>query len=68
MSTKERIMLWIRAIRAPFFSATIMSAVIAGALAYSEGKFSWLYLFSAGKDYSLNTVFRHFYYWRLYSR
>ncbi len=65
MTTKEKIMLWIKAIRAPFFSATIMSAVIAGALAYSEGKFSWLYLFSAifiiaGSNSGINLINDYF--------
>jgi len=65
MSTKEKIMLWIRAVRAPFFSATIMSAVIAGALAYSEGKFSWLYLFGAifiiaGSNTGINLINDYF--------
>jgi 1,4-dihydroxy-2-naphthoate octaprenyltransferase len=65
MSTKDRIGLWVRAIRAPFFSATIMAAVIAGALAYSEGKFSWLYLFSAifiiaGSNCGINLINDYF--------
>jgi len=65
MKTKEKIMLWIKAIRAPFFSATIMSAVIAGALAYSEGKFSWLYLFGAifiiaGSNTGINLINDYF--------
>lgn len=65
MKMKEKIMLWIKAIRAPFFSATIMSAVIAGALAYSEGKFSWLYLFGAifiiaGSNTGINLINDYF--------
>lgn len=65
MKTKEKIMLWIRAIRAPFFSATIMSAIIAGALAYSEGKFSWPYLFGAifiiaGSNTGINLINDYF--------
>lgn len=47
MNVKGEILLWIRAIRAPFFSATIMAAFMAGALAYSEGKFNWFYLIGA---------------------
>ncbi len=65
MGTKEKVMLWIKAIRAPFFSATVMSAVIAGALAYSEGKFSWLYLFGAifiiaGSNSGINLINDYF--------
>ena len=65
MSVKEKTMLWIKAIRAPFFSATIMSAVIAGSLAYSEGKFSWLYLFGAifiiaGSNTGINLINDYF--------
>ena len=65
MKIKEKIMLWIKAIRAPFFSATIMSAFIAGALAYSEGKFSWLYLLGAifiiaGSNTGINLVNDYF--------
>ena len=65
MSAKEKIMLWIKAIRAPFFSGTIMSAVIAGALAYSEGKFSWFYLFGAifiiaGSNTGINLINDYF--------
>lgn len=65
MTTKEKIMLWIKAVRAPFFSATIMSAVIAGALAYSEGTFSWLYLFGAifiiaGSNCGINLINDYF--------
>jgi len=65
MTVKEKTMLWIKAIRAPFFSATIMSAVIAGSLAYSEGKFSWLYLFGAifiiaGSNTGINLINDYF--------
>ena len=65
MSTKEKIMLWIKAIRAPFFSATIMSAIIAGTLAYSEGRFSWLYLLGAifviaGSNAGINLINDYF--------
>ncbi|MCG9480120.1 MAG: 1,4-dihydroxy-2-naphthoate octaprenyltransferase [Actinomycetia bacterium] len=41
---KEKILLWLKAIRAPFFSATAMSAVVGSALAFKDNSFSWLFL------------------------
>jgi 1,4-dihydroxy-2-naphthoate octaprenyltransferase len=40
----SRLLLWIKALRAPFFIGPIMSAFIASALAFNEGHFSWVYL------------------------
>lgn len=65
MNVKERILLWVKAIRVPFFSATAMSAIIAGALAYSEGRFSWFYLISAiiiiaGSNCGINLINDYF--------
>lgn len=47
MKLSQKILLWVKALRAPFFSATIMSAVIASLIAYKDGHFSWLYLISS---------------------
>ena len=65
MNTKEKILLWIRAIRAPFFSATVMSSVIAAALAFSEGSFNWFYfigaaLVIAGSNCGINLINDYF--------
>ena len=65
MNIKQKILLWLRAIRAPFFSATAMSAVIAAGLAYSEGKFSWFYLAAAvliiaGSNCGINLINDYF--------
>jgi len=65
MDTREKILLWIRAVRAPFFSATVMSSVIAGALAFSEGSFNWFYfigaaLVIAGSNCGINLINDYF--------
>ncbi len=65
MSIKQKILLWLRAIRAPFFSATTLAAVIAAGLAYSEGNFSWFYLVAAiliiaGSNCGINLINDYF--------
>ncbi len=65
MNIKKGILLWLKAIRAPFFSATSMSAVIAAGLAYSEGNFNWLYLVAAiliivGSNCGINLINDYF--------
>ena len=65
MNIKQGILLWLKAIRAPFFSATSMSAVIAAGLAYSEGYFNWLYLIAAiliiaGSNCGINLINDYF--------
>ncbi len=65
MNIKQGILLWLKAIRAPFFSATSMSAVIAAGLAYSEGNFNWLYLVAAiliivGSNCGINLINDYF--------
>jgi 1,4-dihydroxy-2-naphthoate octaprenyltransferase len=65
MNIKQKTLLWLRAIRAPFFSATSMSAVIAAGLAYSEGNFSWFYLIAAiliiaGSNCGINLINDYF--------
>jgi 1,4-dihydroxy-2-naphthoate octaprenyltransferase len=65
MNAKGKILLWIRAIRAPFFSATVMSSVIAGMLAFSEGSFNWFYfigaaLVIAGSNCGINLINDYF--------
>ncbi len=39
----SKIKIWIRAIRAPFFSVATIPGIIASFLAYNEGNFNWLY-------------------------
>jgi len=40
----KKLLVWIKAIRAPFFSVSTIPAIIAATLAYNESKFNWLYL------------------------
>ncbi|MDD3776039.1 MAG: 1,4-dihydroxy-2-naphthoate octaprenyltransferase [Actinomycetota bacterium] len=58
---KKKILLWLKAIRAPFFSATIMSAVVGSSLAFKDSSFNWLYLLLsiiiiAGTNCGINLV------------
>ncbi len=44
MKKSNTVFLWVKALRAPFFSVTVMSAIIASLLAFKDGDFNWIYL------------------------
>jgi 1,4-dihydroxy-2-naphthoate polyprenyltransferase len=61
----DKVKLWFKAIRAPFFLGTIMAGLLGSALAYDEGKFNWLYLLAsiviiAGTNGGINLVNDYF--------
>jgi 1,4-dihydroxy-2-naphthoate polyprenyltransferase len=61
----NKVKLWFKAIRAPFFLGTIMAGLLGSALAYSDGKFNWLYLLIsiviiAGTNSGINLINDYF--------